>query len=660
MYLSDVVVRNFRIFGEGATEFHLHFQPGVTALVGRNDAGKSAIIDAIRYALLTKDQEYIRVEQEDFHVDSNGNQASEIFIGCKFSDLSNEEKSAFVEFLSYDNDDVILYVAWTARRLSDLPATRRWVDVSVRSGVGGVGPPFETSVRALLSTAYLRPLRDAEREMSSGRRSRLSQILANVPEITDGAPFDEKDVPPDVATVEKLGLVGLAEYMRHDIRRHSGVMNSERAINDQYLGLLSLQGDLLRGKIGVTGGGTEDARLRQILELLELFLVRDATGRTRGRYGLGSNNLLFIACELLLLGRSSEGLPLLLIEEPEAHLHPQRQIRLMDFLFRASHGKIDGTDNEVQIVVSTHSPNLASKIPVPNLVLVEGGKAFPFADGETKLERSDYRFLERFLDVTKANLFFAHGVIIVEGDAEAILLPAIAKLIGRDLSEYGVSIVNVGGRGLRRYSRVFQRSNTTTGTIGVRIACIADLDVMPDCAPEILGLVEDASDDRWMDSRRRWKALRDLGADDGERDRALRERRCKLGEDDGQMVRTFVSDHWTLEYDLARCGLAEQVYVAACLAKNDDPLNDGRKKRKHVVEEAKVDFATLRLQHHPDELCVMIYRMFASGSASKAVAAQYVAEILIDDSSRLEVLGDSVRERLPTYLIDAIDYVTIG
>src|SRR3546814_4429225 len=60
---------------------------------------------------------------------------------------------------------------------------------------------------------------------------------------------------------------------------------------------------------------------------------------------------------------------------------------------------------------------------------------------------SDYAFLRRFLDVTKANLFFARAVLIVEGEAENILLPAIAELLGRPLSKYGVSIVNVGHRG---------------------------------------------------------------------------------------------------------------------------------------------------------------------------------------------------------------------
>ena len=192
MYLSHLTIFNFRQFGDGDERLELELSNGVTALVGRNDSGKSTVIDAIRYALLTRDQSYIRVLPEDFHIDSFGNQANEILIQCHLSDLNDDEKGAFAEYLSYDGSDVSLVITWTARRRSMSPSARRWVDVSVRSGVDGTGPTLEASVRELLSSTYLRPLRDAAREMSSGRGSRLSQILANVPGIGKG-----DDLPAD-------------------------------------------------------------------------------------------------------------------------------------------------------------------------------------------------------------------------------------------------------------------------------------------------------------------------------------------------------------------------------------------------------------------------------------------------------------------------------
>ena len=357
MYLSELSIKNFRQFGSNAPVFSVKFHEGVTALVGENDAGKTTVIDAIRHVLLTRDMEFMRLQVEDFHIQADGQQAAEITICCKLSGLTTPEKGAFAEYLTYEGQDVVLYGHWFARRLSEMPSSRRWVDIAVRSSPDGSGPVLDATVRQLLATAYLRPLRDAEREMSPGRGSRLSQILNNFPDMRKGAPFNKAAPPVDAVQAAQLSLAGLSDYLRHLVDQHDGVGGAQKAINTDYLAPLSLSGENLHGRISFAEGGSEAARLRQILERLELDLLEGPDGKSRGNYGLGSNNLLFMACELLLLGKEPDGLPLLLIEEPEAHLHPQRQLRLMEFLEAAAQPAADPTRRPVQVIVTTHSPN---------------------------------------------------------------------------------------------------------------------------------------------------------------------------------------------------------------------------------------------------------------------------------------------------------------
>jgi putative ATP-dependent endonuclease of OLD family len=272
------------------------------------------------------------------------------------------------------------------------------------------------------------------------------------------------------------------------------------------------------------------------------------------------------------------------------------------------------------------------------------------------LSQSDYGFLERFLDVTKANMFFARGLLVVEGDAENILLPTLARLIGRDFTENGVSIVNVGGTGLRRFARIYLRRHPDqNGTINVPVACMTDFDVMPNCAPEIVGRVKPGED--WPDKKdRRWRARKDFTQAE------LQQRRQDIrAKASGQHVETFVAEEWTLEYDLAFFGLARDVWIAAHLAQADEQINADRTMRYAVAADAARSFAALSVNNPPkEELASRVYALFARNSAlSKATSAQYLACLLEARKKKGQLSAAALRSALPPYLVSAIDYVTI-
>ena len=90
----------------------------------------------------------------------------------------------------------------------------------------------------------------------------------------------------------------------------------------------------------------------------------------------------------------------------------------------------------------------------------------------------------------KQNLFFAKGVIFVEGSAENLLVPTIAEIIGRPLDKYGVSIVNISSTAFNNYSKIFLRKNQNE-MIDIPIAIITDLDVKDNSKTEVIKLTEE-------------------------------------------------------------------------------------------------------------------------------------------------------------------------
>ncbi|MFT9242751.1 MAG: AAA family ATPase, partial [Bifidobacterium aquikefiri] len=569
------------------------------------------------------------------------------------------EASRFVVFITPLDNDFKLYKLYITLAVGRKTRTngKSWNDFKYTSGEDGEGQTFDTEARQFLACTYLRPLRDAEVEMSVGRNSRLSQVLQAYSTINSGDKFDIDNLPTSEQEIENLNLSSIAEFITYLVNKNSGIAQATDDINKDYLNELSLFSDDLIGRINFAGGTDDKARLRHILERLELNLMSKTQHEELGRYGLGSNNLLFIACELLLISKDDEGLPLLLIEEPEAHLHPQRQLQLLNFL--------NSKSTSIQTILSTHSPTLASRIPVENLVLVNNHQAYSLAKPYTGLTNGDYGFLSRFLDTTKSNLFFAHSLVIVEGDAENILLPTIARLIGYDFAKYGVSIVNVGSVALQRYSHIFQPNEDNRHQLDnkkpyiLKVASITDRDIMPDSAPEILGWKQPDKND----SRRKWRTENDPlffedGTDEGQ-DRYSEKRQkyaSRRVKDDGFGVQTFVSDHWTFEYDLAFSGLAKEVFIAAKRAQENDSDSTRDPVRDEPEEKFVSDFEQLIHDCNDDQEKVMVnvYKLFAVERVSKPLAAQYLADQLQKEYSDTP---DKLRQKLPAYLTKAIQYV---
>jgi putative ATP-dependent endonuclease of the OLD family len=481
----------------------------------------------------------------------------------------------------------------------------------------------------------LRPLRDAEAELRPGRQSRLSQIFGAHngiagQEVNDFDKASPKDIPKRLA--------GLMAFAQHHLGEHEVMKGVEKDINDNYLSQFAFAGEALQSRIRIA----PDLSLTPILEKFELSLLPGAHIHSDARCsrGLGYNNALFMATELVLL-RDGEELALLLVEEPEAHLHPQLQERVMDLL--KDYSDASQTDKRVQVILTTHSPSLVSTARIEDMTLVHKAQAFPLAVGKTKLKRTDYSFLRRFIDATKANLFFARGVMMVEGPAEAILLPAIAEMCGRSFSKHGVSVVNVGYTGLYHYARILQREGTGPD-IPIPVVCLTDRDIVPDVAKSYVS--KPAKGPRFDSD---YSPAEVITLVQNKKDRA-----------EGGKTIVCVSDRWTFEYDLALYGCAELMYLAITLAVKANSRDERLDEQDEIdtLAAAKVSWVALKAAGHtPDELASIIYRPLKMKEASKAITAQYAAHLVCKGAFGE---GDALFTKLPPYLQTALAHLTIA
>ena len=491
MYLSNIKLWNFRKYGNDTFNIEepnldLNFTEGLNVLIGENDSGKTAIIDAIKIVLKTHSYEYIKIEADDFY-----NNSDRLRIELKFKGLLDEEAKNFTEWLT-----------WEGQGEESTPILRVFYDVKrkdykilpseVKAGADTEGYSLTAEAREYLKATYLRPLRDAENELISKRNSRLSQIL-----LGDDI-FKEKDIPHPLVEEFKNINSSIEDYFKE------GAQGADiKKKIDSYI-----KGFYGEEKESLFEASKND--IKSILEKLSLSL------NGQKNVGLGTLNRLFMAAELLHLNKENwEGLRLGLIEELEAHLHPQAQMQVIETLQK---------QDEVQLIITTHSPNLASKIKLKNLIICNGNNAFPMGKDYTKLNEDSYVFLEKFLDVTKSNLFFAKGVILVEGWAEEILIPSLAKAIGIDLTAKGVSVVNIGNVGFDHYSKIFLRKNVPF--MNIPVAVVTDCDVRE---YEVNGNEYERKDN--IDSERGTKI-------------------SEIESKSSQNVKYFVAPRWTLEYCL--------------------------------------------------------------------------------------------------------------
>lgn len=109
-----------------------------------------------------------------------------------------------------------------------------------------------------------------------------------------------------------------------------------------------------------------------------------------------------------------------------------------------------------------------------NLIYENAHRKYCLPFSEANLTDANKEYLQKYLDVTKSQMFFAKGIIFVEGISEAILLPEIAKILDRPLEKYSVEVVNVDSVAFSPFVNLF--SSHSVQTCFSKVAIVTDDD----------------------------------------------------------------------------------------------------------------------------------------------------------------------------------------
>lgn len=514
MFISKVSLVNYRNF-KNAT---LIFKQGINTIIGENGAGKTNLFRAIRLLLEDSSVQYAyKLSESDFNrtLENNKWKGQWIIISIEFDDINPEEaiQSLFIHGVGILEKDYVKKATYNLffrpkadirQKLSNLKkgdmvgltsllnsltidnyetyftgkSTADFNDPEVYKELVGdfenvVFPltidalkfgskiPHQLSVSREVSFTFIQALRDVVSDFHNNRTNPLLSLLRH-----KSGEINEEDYHPisDMIKLinEKIETLEDVQKIRRDIKS---------TIQDA-VGLIYSPSSL---SIKSSVPGEAD----KLLQSLKLFIGEpDETYEgSIHELSLGGANLIFLTLKLLEFKyrKSKETFAnFLIIEEPEAHIHNHIQKTLFD--------KLDYKDT--QILYSTHSTQISEVSNVENVNIL--AKKLSYAEvyqPSNGLKHDNIIEIQRYLDAVRTNLLFAKGVILVEGDAEEILIPQmIKKVFGVGLDEVGISLINIRSTGFLNVAQLFHddRIRRKCSIITDLDAAICDTTIFPD------------------------------------------------------------------------------------------------------------------------------------------------------------------------------------
>ncbi len=471
MRIRRAVIRNFRAFDQ----LDVSFNPTTTCIIGENNTGKSTLLHALRLCLdANLSSSFRALQRNDIHSRIDIAHPNQVLIGLEIVDFSGKpnEEGLVGSWQSFPGIARLIYRFRPRRAVRDALEAKERLPGSLSLDdyhweiVGGGDPADDLTLLAWdedtgmsirfadlqsFLVVFLPALRDVESDLRQPRSSPLSKLI------------DATGVSP----TEQDQLLKALRKANDAISTSPTIKSIAAAIDTAFS---EVAGPAFDMDVDL---GLAEPTFQAVVRALRILLTNEAMSSFEpSSNGLGLNNILYISILIewfrkRIAQQKSAG-QIILLEEPEAHLHPQLQLALFNAL----------AELPFQTMVTTHSTHITAQAGLDRYVVLTHAGAAPVGSvpgSSGTLTSAEISDLERYLDATKSNLLFARRVMLVEGPAELFLIPALLKAVkGIDLDRDGISVIPIYGVHFDVYAKLFSADG-----LPKRCAIIADGDLKP-------------------------------------------------------------------------------------------------------------------------------------------------------------------------------------